>query len=333
MKKFKRYFGLSQSVVNCYRSIHSIRKRTIYVYISLFIFLCGFCFFIFTGGESSPKVNPINLSNDSRSAAVNIQLHRQLDFLNRQALPLLKRSMNSKPISKASTKRYHTLPQTFTAARGKIKPARLSASAMLYAHPGHTTSHLLRLSALPAGKHKLLAGEVIHAVLESAIHSDLTGPVRALVSEPVYASRGTYIIIPVGTRLLGAYHKIHSSIQTRIGVRWKRMILPDGRSVSFDFPLTDPLGRIGVAADQVNRHFWSRFGAAGLYSVLSAGTQLADGAQASTLTAGQHYADQLSGSFSTTAQSLLEKNIHVMPTLFLNPGAQVSVFVRRDILF
>ena len=51
----------------------------------------------------------------------------------------------------------------------------------------------------------IVSGEFLHAVLETAIDSDLPGMVRAVVSKPVYSYTGEREIIPSGSRLIGQY--------------------------------------------------------------------------------------------------------------------------------
>jgi type IV secretory pathway VirB10-like protein len=67
--------------------------------------------------------------------------------------------------------------------------------------------------------------------------------------------------------------------------------------------------------------------------VLSAGTELSGGADESTLTAGQQLRSQVSSSFADTAMSDLDKNRNIVPTIYLDPGSEISIFVRRDIVF
>jgi type IV secretion system protein VirB10 len=141
------------------------------------------------------------------------------------------------------------------------------------------------------------------------------------------------LLLPVGTRIIGQYQNGVSATQVRVGIRWERMVLPDGSSVVFDAPGMDPMGRIGIEASSIHTHFWKRFGDAGLYSVLSSGTQLSGGVDESTLTAGQLLRSQVSESFANTAMSDLEKNKSISPTIYLDPGSEISIFVRRDIVF
>lgn len=224
------------------------------------------------------------------------------------------------------SKAYHVTP---------LNNKRLEANSLVFSQ-SHTTSsthqadHVLNLSRYDR---RLMAGEVLHAVLESAIQSDFAGPVRAILSDPSYSYRGMRLLLPAGTRLIGQYKNMVTASQVRVGIQWQRMILPDGKSVVFEAPGMGPMGRIGVRASRVNSHFWKRFGEASLYSLLSAGSQLSGGLSADTLTAGQLLRSQVAGSFADTAMQSLDKNKQIAPTIYLDPGSEVSIFVRRDIEF
>ena len=135
-------------------------------------------------------------------------------------------------------------------------------------HTGFETHDAIRL------KHPdtLLAQDtLIHAVLETAIHSDLPGYLRAIVSEPVYAEDGSQVLIPAGSRLIGQYKSGMLNGQSRIFAVWTRVIEPNGISLQLGSPSVGNLGEAGVGADSIDRHFWQMFGTATLLSILGAG--------------------------------------------------------------
>lgn len=182
-------------------------------------------------------------------------------------------------------------------------------------------------------RYVLYAGELMHATLETAIQSDIPGPVRAVLSQPVYAYRGHSILIPVGTRLLGSYRAVMASAQTRIGVIWQRAILPSGDSVDLSAPTMGPVGRMGVEADKINRHFWLRIREAAVLSLLSGGVALSAGVNADTQTAGQVFREKLANGLSDAAADSFLHQGSLRPTLFINPGAQIQIFINKDINF
>ena len=102
----------------------------------------------------------------------------------------------------------------------------------------------------------LLQGKVIKAVLETEINSDLPGMIRAVVSENVFADRGNQILIPKGSRLVGAYSSEIALGQRRVMVKWTRMIhASTNMDVNFSSPGADSLGRSGMGGEVNNKFF------------------------------------------------------------------------------
>ena len=120
---------------------------------------------------------------------------------------------------------------------------------------------------------------------------------------------------------------------------------------------TDSLGRAGNAG-QVDNHYVERFGSAVLLSVLGGVAQFIGGlGQSNQQSQGQSYTDPVTGQTITiqgnnalgqarqigatqTAQTLtnlaneaLKNSINIPPTIHLDQGAKIIVFVRRDLDF
>ncbi len=173
-------------------------------------------------------------------------------------------------------------------------------------------------------------GATIAAVLETAINSDLPGSVRAVVSRDVRSFDGSRILVPRGSKLIGQYKSAAAVGQTRAFVVWTRIITPQGVSIDVGSPATDRLGRGGLDGE-VDTHFFRRFGAAILLSVVSAGSQaLANSA------AGSSNATFVIGSPSQAnqvASVALEKQIGIPDTIKIAQGVPVQVSVARDLDF
>lgn len=166
-------------------------------------------------------------------------------------------------------------------------------------------------------------GTVIPAVLETALNSTRPGGVRALVQRDVYGFDGSRLLIPRGSRLYGEYSAELQPGQKRALVQWTRLIRPDGATIALNSPSSDPLGRAGIEGD-VDNKFWQRFGGALLNSVLDVGVGLA----VKQATDGVIVA--LPGS-TQNVQAVQQPSIQ--PTLEVDHGTSVSVFVARDLDF
>ena len=173
-------------------------------------------------------------------------------------------------------------------------------------------------------------GTMIPGILETAIQSDLPGMVRAIVSENVYGHDGSYILIPKGARLIGRYRSGLVRGQTRVFVIWNRVLRQDGVSINIGSMGTDDLGRSGLAGD-LDTHFFERFGSSILLSLIDAGLQIGVsslGDQNSATVALESGSD-----FSKSAEIALENSIAIPPTIRVDQGKRIKVFVAKDLDF
>ncbi len=175
-------------------------------------------------------------------------------------------------------------------------------------------------------------GTVIAGVLETAIHSDLPGIVRAINSADVYSHDGSQLLIPKGSRLVGRYQSEVRRGQVRIFIIWTRLLRADGLSVMINSPGTDPLGRAGLTGD-VDTHFFQIFGAAILLSIIDGG-----------LDVGLEMARRQGDNSDTTiiqndrglnraAELALQDSIRIQPTIHIDQGTPISILVARDLDF
>ncbi|MBL8555009.1 MAG: type IV secretion system protein VirB10 [Phenylobacterium sp.] len=173
-------------------------------------------------------------------------------------------------------------------------------------------------------------GTVIAAVLETAINSDLPGSVRGVVSRDVRSFDGSRVLIPRGSRLVGQYKSAAAVGQTRAFVVWSRIISPTGVTIDVGSPATDRLGRGGLDGE-VDTHFFRRFGASILLSVVSAGSQ----ALANSATSGSSTTFVIASpaQANQVASIALQKQIDIPDTIKVAQGVPVQVFVARDLDF
>ena len=191
----------------------------------------------------------------------------------------------------------------------------------------------------PVSPYELKAGAIIPAVMLGAINSELAGQILGQVRENVYNSdSGEYLLIPQGTRLVGLYdhHIVYG--QERVLVTWKRLLLPNGSSLSLGegMPGTDELGAQGFH-DEVNSHYLRIFGGALLLSVISAGVQLSQipefGQDFRGPTAGNVLGAAVGQQLGSTSAEFLRRGISVAPTLEVRPGYPFTVMVTQDVIF
>jgi|GEM_PF-1472044 len=177
---------------------------------------------------------------------------------------------------------------------------------------------------------KILQGALMSGVLETAINSDLTGQIRAVVSEPVWSADGSTILVPIGSRLVGTYRSSVNFGQTRVLILWNRVITPTGVSVVITSPGTDRLGRAGLGGD-VDTKFAQRFGAAALISVIGGGTEVLVGRLDGDIDGDT--SEDVGDNISSSTAAILRPYANLRPTIHVDQGARINVFVRRDLDF
>ena len=191
----------------------------------------------------------------------------------------------------------------------------------------------LNVVRLAHPEYMIPSGEFIHAVLETAINSDLPGAVRAVISRPAFSFTGQHLLIPAGSHLLGEYSAAIFQGQQRVMVIWKRVITPGGLSIQIDSPGADVLGRSGQRADSLETHFLSRFGQSALLSLIGAGIGTVGVSPQDQYNSLSTFRSKISESFQQSAGRSLEAHLAIKPTLHIHQGAAINVFAARDLDF
>jgi type IV secretion system protein VirB10 len=110
-------------------------------------------------------------------------------------------------------------------------------------------------------------------------------------------------------------------------VLWTEARTPTGVIVPLASPGADELGRSGLAGS-VNRHFWQRFGAAMLVSVLDGAVQAA----VQSRSAGGAVILNPTAAEGVTTE-VLKGTINIAPTIVKRQGERIQVLVARDLDF
>ena len=187
-------------------------------------------------------------------------------------------------------------------------------------------------------RYQLRAGFVIPGTLISGINSQIPGQIVAQVSQNVFdTATGRYLLIPQGSRLVGAYDSNPVFGQTRALIAWQRIIFPDGKAIDLGaMPGSDSAGYAGFH-DQVNAHWFRIFGSALLMSGVTAGVTLSQprtGLNANgTMSASQALSQALGQQLGQTTAMMIERNLNISPTLIIRPGFRFNVVVVKDLTF
>lgn len=183
----------------------------------------------------------------------------------------------------------------------------------------------------PASPYQVMAGTIITASLVTGINSDLPGTVIAQVTEAVYDTvTGRHLLIPQGSRLIGAYDSVVAFGQERALVVWRRIVMPDGSSIVIDnLPATDTAGYAGLE-DEVDFHTWRLIKGVVLSTLLGVGTELTFGDDESDLLRAIRQSTQ--DNANHVGQRLTERNLNIQPTITVRPGWPLRVIVHKDLI-
>jgi len=121
--------------------------------------------------------------------------------------------------------------------------------------------------------------------------------------------------------------------QGRVFILWNEARTPTGVVVQLASPGTDELGRNGLPGF-VDTHFWERFGAAILVSVID-GTMQAFAAHrqgGSTVGGGTGVVLAPQGSRDVLTE-ILRSTVSMPPTIIKNQGERIQILVARDVDF
>ena len=178
-------------------------------------------------------------------------------------------------------------------------------------------------------------GTTLDAVLMNRLDGDAAGPVKVLVSNPVYSHDRQHILIPEGTIVLGEAKKIGASglgQQRRMAVVFHRLIMPDGYSVDLDqFHGLDQIGEEGLK-DKVNNHYLEIFGTSIALGVIAGAGEIEEGGGTITTSGSQAFTTGAASSVSQSATTILDRFMQIPPTITIREGHRVKVYFMQDML-
>ncbi len=242
-------------------------------------------------------------------------------------------------------------PVFVTASRNTAQPSEQSTADVPYttdsrglraeipstAVPGSSAlTGLLEPTATPAVQAKVLAtqrlllpkGAFLDCTLETAIDSSLPGMTTCITATDTFGADGSVVLLERGTKLVGETRGDVRQGGARVYVLWTEARTPDGVVMPLASPGTDELGRAGLPGG-VNRHFWERFGAAILVSVI-------DGAVQSAVQRSSNGDGAVIVNPSTSRDvmtEVLRSTINIPPTVTKPHGDRIAVLVARDLDF
>ena len=184
----------------------------------------------------------------------------------------------------------------------------------------------------------LVRGTYIRCILETRIITDYPGFASCIVTEPVYSINGRNLLLPKGTKVSGAYQG--QPFGPRMAVVWDRITTPTGIDVSIASPGVDNLGSAGHPGDY-DGHWASKISSALMISLISDAFKYAaakNGPETTTVTDGgtvitQPFESNTAKTVERLAQDALNKAIARPPTVTINQGTMLNIYVAEDVDF
>ena len=219
---------------------------------------------------------------------------------------------------------------------GGVGIAELEAIEEEDAMPAGDLTSLLRPSVtsavqaqvLPTRRLLLPKGAFLDCTLETALDSTLAGMTTCILATDTFSSDGAVVLLERGTKLVGETRGQVRQGAARVFVLWTEARTPRGVVVPLASPGTDELGRAGLPG-KVNRHFFERFGAAILVSVIDGAIQTAIASQRQE---GSTVVVDPSGTRDIMTE-VLRSTVNIPPTVVKPQGDRIQVLVARDLDF
>ena len=167
------------------------------------------------------------------------------------------------------------------------------------------------------------------------LDGDAAGPVKVLVSNPVYSHDRQHVLIPEGTIVLGEAQEDR--------LRRLRPAAPHGRSL----PPPDYAGRLfrgprpvprprpdrrRGTEGKVNNHYLQIFGTSIALGVIAGAGEIEEGGGTITTSGSQAFTTGAAASVSQSATTILDRFMQIPPTITIREGHRVKVYFTQDML-
>jgi len=213
-----------------------------------------------------------------------------------------------------------------TSGQGREGGNHESGSLAALLQPAVSTA--VHAQVLPSMQLLLPKGAFVDCTLETAIDSTLPGMTTCVTATDTFGVDGKVVLLERGTKLVGETRGQVQQGAARVFVLWDEARTPTGVVVPLASPGADELGRAGLPGE-VNRHFWDRFGAAMLISVLDGAVQAV--VQSSRNGSGAVIVDPATS--EGVATEALKSTVAIPPTIQKKQGDRIQVMVARDLDF
>jgi type IV secretory pathway VirB10-like protein len=216
---------------------------------------------------------------------------------------------------------------------GMVTPR--AAGAEPQANEGYKRPVEANIDSATGQPYLVYEGTVLDTILMNRLDGDAAGPVKVLVSNPLYSHDRQHVLIPDGTIALGEAKKIGAAglgQQRRMAVVFHRLIMPDGYSVDLDqFHGLDQIGEEG-AKDKVNNHYLQIFGTSIALGIVAGAGEIEEGGGTITTSGSQAFTTGAAASVSQSATTILDRFMQIPPTITIREGHRIKLYFTQDLL-
>ena len=232
----------------------------------------------------------------------------------------------------AGSERRVTPPPTSgdLSAAGPVTSAPLSAQALA----DYDAVYGRHVVITPRSPFEVKAGTLIPAALLTMVDTGRPGPVVAITTEPVFDTvTGRTLLIPQGARLIGAQAGDSTYGEKRGFLIWKRIILPDGRSLILeDQAAVDASGATGVPGHADRR--WLQLGgaimASGAISTIGELARSSNDSRPPSIIG--DVGDATAIQAVQVGGRLIDRELNVQPKVIVRAGSPVQVLLTKDLV-
>jgi len=197
---------------------------------------------------------------------------------------------------------------------------------------GHKRAPEVSVNSAHGQPYVVFEGTTIDTVLVNRLDGEFVGPVKVMMTNPIYSQDRQHLLIPEGTFILGDVQKVSGFGQKRLAVTFHRLLMPDGYSVDLDqFHGLDQAGATGLK-DQVNNHYLQIFGASIALGIVAGAAEATNSNSGYNQSGSEAYKSGIASSLSQSSANVLDRFINIPPTITIREGHRIKVYITQDML-
>jgi type IV secretion system protein VirB10 len=217
-----------------------------------------------------------------------------------------------------------------TADAGASHPPAESAATPAAA--GNKRAPEVSVNSAHGQPYVVFEGTTVDTVLVNRLDGEFAGPLKVMVTNPIYSQDRQHLLIPEGTFILGDVQKVAGLGQKRLAVTFHRLLMPDGYSVDLDqFHGLDQAGATGLK-DKINNHYVEIFGASIALGIISGAAEATNANQGYNESGSEAYKTGIASSLSQSSANVLDRFINIPQTITIREGHRMKVYITQDML-